>query len=417
MKKLILLSIATLILFSPINVTAQENGKETGLKAAFIREGHLWLYHESETTQLTDDLYVSRPIWSHDGTWLAFEANSTIESEQQEGLNDIWLHHLPTNKQFKLSIPGKDIYWSPTKNELAFISGASLSLVQCTSDGPVIYPLTDGVSSFTWASNGKSMVVTAAAAIFPDGWSHPRIYNATWKKGKKEEEIEVSVSSIFTVPSPVKLEDISVLSIALRHLKWSPDERWISMTVTPTASWSMDQNIVGIFAVENKVFIPLGEILDNPSWIQWAPTKPIVASIQGSGRTTVGINNKKLVVQTVMPTQTKTYTPKGYADIDFTWLDDEKIVVARGKETNKPSEFFQSTLFVVNTKTDEQVQIIPNEDRKADSAPILLHRANKISWMRTSDQKTSIWVSNPDGSDAKMILEHVDVIEWYNPKK
>ena len=393
----------------PVVIQAAEIPNE---KAAFTRDGHLFIWINGEETMITDDLYVSDPVWSYDGNYLAYKAVPSLDNNESE-IQEVWILHIPTNKQYKLSIQGSDYQWSPTKNELAVLSGNSLSIAQLKEDTlPVIHPLANGVWTFVWAADGTNILLSKEAVLFPDGWSHPRLYNVSWV-AKEGEDWDVSVTSVFTAPSPVSVGDTSIQSISMEHFRWSPDLKWLTMIITPTASLSEDSNVVGAFAPENKVFIPLGEMLNKGEWLQWAPTKQLLASIQGNGRLQASFKNKKLTVQTVLPMKTKVYTPEKYADIDFTWMDDTKIIVARGLETDEPSSF-ESSLHVVDIKSNAAKRLVNNPKGTSDYRPVILTNYKSLTWIRTDEQgNRHVFMSELDGQSEKKIISKVDDIIWY----
>ena len=393
----------------PITFHAAEIPNE---KAAFTRDGHLFIWVNGEETMITDDLYVSDPAWSYDGNYLAYKAVPSLDNNGSE-IQEVWILHIPTNKQFKLSIHGSEYKWSPTKNELAVLSDNSLSIAQLKEDSlPVIHPLANGVWSFVWATDGSNIVLSKEAVLFPDGWSHPRLYTVSWVE-KEVNDWDVSVNSLFTAPSPITVEDSTIHSITLDHFRWSNDLKWLAMIITPTASLSEDSNIVGAFAPENKVFIPLGEMLNKGEWLQWAPNKPLLASIQGNGRLQAGYSNKKLTIQTVLPMKTKVYTPQKYADIDFTWVDDGNIIVARGKEATEPA-IFESSLYLVDIKNNKSIKLVHNPKGSSDYRPVILHNYKSLTWIRLDEQGNKhVYLSELDGQSEKKIITKVDNITWY----
>ena len=381
-------------------------------KAAFTRDGHLFLWINGEETMITDDMYVSDPTWSSDGNYLAYKAVPSIDSNDSE-IQEVWILHIPTNKQYKLSVQGSELIWSPTKTELAVLSSNSLYIAQVKEDSlPTIHSIANGVWSFVWAADGSNVLLSKEAVLFPDGWSHPRLYTASWVE-KEDSSWEVDVNSLFTAPSPITVGDSSIQSISMDYFRWSSDLKWLAMIITPTASLSEDSNIVGAFAPENKVFIPLGEMLYKGDWLQWAPSKPLLATIQGSGRLQTGFNNKKLTIQTVLPMKTKVYTPEKYADINFTWVDDGNIIVARGLETSDLSSF-KSSLYLVDIKSNIAKKLVNNPNGTSDDCPVILQNYKSLSWIRSDENgNRHVYMSELDGQAEKKIINKVDDIVWY----
>lgn len=212
----------------------------------------------------------------------------------------------------------------------------------------------------------------------------------------------------------MKYEDLSILAINVDNFSWSVDGKNLAMTVTPTASWSADSNMLSVYVKENKLFIPLGEVLMESGWVKWAPTKPVLASIQGGGRLEGGVKNKTLTTSTIIPNYKKIHTPKGYADIHYDWINDEKLVVARGKETQSAEEPFLATLYLVDLKGNDAVKLPAPPSGASDIEPYVLAAGKKLAWIREDENgKRHVWSAKVDGSDAQLVLENVLEIVWF----
>ncbi|MBM7620112.1 hypothetical protein JOC95_001965 [Bacillus tianshenii] len=409
MKK-IWLTLVLLMFLIPSTKAAEANG----LQAAFIRDKALWLYMDGSEVLLQENLSISNLGWSKDGQWLSFEEKSETEGEEPA----IWLYHVPTNTHTKLKMVGHDVQWNPKKNSFAFLTGSFLSVVEFKDNKPIIHQLNGGVSHFSWDAEGENLIASASAVMFPDGWSHPRLYEVKWDAEHKNQELDVKVEPLLTISSPLKLDDLSILSIDAENFNWSKDGKLLAFVVSPTASWSEDSNMLTVFVKENKVLIPMGEILREKGWIKWAPSKSHLASIQGGGRLRGGVKNKRLTVQSVLPSQTKIFTPDGFADVNFDWLDDTRIVVARGKESDTLADF-RSGLILINSKEDEQKSsgkpFVDLPEGFSDEKPVTLKKHKMLSWIRTdANGWKSVWMSGLDGSDARKLIEGVNDVKWFD---
>lgn len=120
------------------------------------------------------------------------------------------------------------------------------------------------------------------------------------------------------------------LALVASGFKWSPDQKWISFLAVPTASWSADSNTLCLVRADGSRFEKVDQMLLNAQWFQWAPSKNILAYIEGSGR--VALENKHLKVKELPALQQNIFTPKGYVDWDFVWKNDRVIIVSRAKE-------------------------------------------------------------------------------------
>ncbi|NLP51667.1 hypothetical protein [Bacillus sp. RO1] len=411
MKYLLICLLAVTVVFAPLSSFSAATEQP---KVAFTRYHSLWLFDGTKEVPLHENIEVGKFNWSNDGKWLVYEAKQVdLQTESEE--YDIWLYNSETMSSSKLKIAGHDPQWNPVDRTFAFLTGSILCVVELTSGTPIIHQLTGGVSSFTWDAEGVNLIASASAALFPDGWSHPRLYEVHWGVEKEAHEMDVKVTPLHTVSSPLKYEDTSILAVDVEDYSWSHDGKNLAMVVTPTASWSADSNMLSVYVKENKLFIPLGEMLLDPNWIKWAPTKPFLASIQGGGRMTSGdVQNKILMTSTIIPNYKKAHTPQGFADVDFDWVDDENIVVARGRETSESSEKFVSSLYLVGLKEKEAVKISKTPEGYSDGEPVVLGEGSSLAWIREdADGRRHIWMSKVDGSDGRMLVENVFEVVWF----
>ncbi len=409
MKYIWICLLAVTLVLAPLPVHAAPDEQP---KAAFTRFNSLWLFDGNKEAPIHENIIVGKFSWSFDGKWLVYEVRQLASDS---GDAEIWLYNSETKSSTKLKIVGHDPMWNPVDHTLAFLTGSILCVVELSSGTPVIHQLTGGVSNFTWDGKGVNLIASASAALFPDGWSHPRLYEVHWGIEKEAHEMDVKVTPLHTIGSPLKYEDISILSVDVENFSWSHDGKNLAMVVAPTASWSADSNMLSVYVKENKLFIPLGEVLLDPNWIKWAPTKPLLASIQGGGRmTSKGVKNKVLTTSTIIPNYKKTHTPKGFADVDFDWLDDERIIVARGRETSEDSQEFKSSLYLISLKEKEAKKVTNTPDGSSDGEPTVLQEGSLLAWVREdAEGRRHIWRSNADGSNGRLLVENVFEVVWF----
>lgn len=379
-------------------------------KVAYTRFNSLWVLEKNHELIIHENANIGKFNWSFDGRWLVYEVTPFDGKDTQP---QIWLYDTLAKKTLKLKIDGHSPAWNPHDQTFAFLSDSILCVVEVKDGGPIIHQLTGGVSNFTWDGDGTNLLVSASASLFPDGWSHPRLYEVHWGLEKKKQELDVKVTPLHTISSPLKYEDLSILAIDVENFTWSNDGKSLAMTITPTASWSEDSNMLSVYVKENKLFIPLGEILNVPNWVKWAPNKPLLASIQGGGRLHGVVKNKVLTTNTIIPNYKKVHTPKGYADISFDWLNDEQIVVARGPESTEKAIKYRSSLYLVDLKEKEAVKLINTPKNASDSEPHTLNEGTKLAWIREdSDGKRHIWIGRSNGQDARLLVENVLEVNW-----
>ncbi|MFX4347597.1 hypothetical protein ABTA29_20720, partial [Acinetobacter baumannii] len=85
------------------------------LKAAFVRQGDIWLQSGEQERRLTEGEQAHRPLWSPDGQWLAYTS----------GERTIRLLHVASGQRIEVG-GGVNYQWSPVANLLAFQDGEVL---------------------------------------------------------------------------------------------------------------------------------------------------------------------------------------------------------------------------------------------------------------------------------------------------
>ncbi len=199
-------------------------------------------------------------------------------------------------------------------------------------------------------------------------------------------------------------------------MRYSYDRKWISFLATPTASWSM--NRLCIIGADGSKFEAVDHMLIQPKWFQWAPSKNILAYIEGEGRFIV--ENKHLKLKELPAFQQATFTPKGYVDWDFTWNSATLIVISRAKETewsNDPKQRPQPSLYQINVANAQQLQITIPPKGYGDYHPYYIKHTNQLLWMRSNRGQADMWIANEDGSQARKWIQNIDEAANYYEKR
>ncbi|MGM0864177.1 MAG: TolB family protein [Bacillota bacterium] len=411
MKKAILFSIIFALLFPLAPSAAVENQ----VKAAFIRDGNLWVLLDGQETQVTDSGKVfSNPQWSKDGTWLAYQVEASSGFDKGEVQSEIWTYNIKTGEKKKISYNGYSPEWAPHKNVIAYNDKGILDI----SDLNRFYNIATGVSNFTWLPDGSGFLLSSSGTLSPDGWSSASLF--TKKVGDDYEDIVLfeGVEPFFTLPREIGTTDKNkLIAVYADQLTYSPSGKWISFVVSPTASWSMDSNMVCIIDKEGKNFEVLDEMILQVGEPKWSPSTDTIAYIAGGGRIVFGFKNKDLKVKE-MPVS-GTYTPAHYADLDFNWMSDKSLVVSRIKEqewTNDFSKHPLPSLFTLNMDTNDQIKITDPPKGSGDYAPQFIPSIHKLVWLRGSsitDSKRNLWIANTDGTEAREWMRDIEKIVFY----
>ncbi|GAB6519550.1 TolB family protein [Bacillus cereus group sp. MYBK108-2] len=400
MKRLIVSGSVVLFMFlCSIAITSAENNS---VKVAFIRHHNLWIKVDGKEKQLTKGENITGPKWSHDGEWLAY-----VKGEKQ---NILELYRLKDGKKVTpFHSEASNYQWSPTENIIAFIFTGTLNTFDVEKKNADFENVSAGVGDYAWYPDGKNFLVSSEAHLLPTGWTGAQLYEV-----QKDAHMNPhKMKHLYALPN----EHDDFLALVASGFKWSPDQKWISFLAVPTASWSADSNTLCLVRADGSRFEIVDQMLLNTEWFKWAPSKNILAYIEGSGR--VALENKHLKIKELPVLQQQTFTPKGYVDWDFTWKNNNVIIVSRAKEggfETLPEKRPFPSLYEINSTSDKQYQITKSSNKQGDYHPIFMKKSNQLIWIRSDRKKADIWIAHSDGKHEKKWIENVDVPEWYYEK-
>ncbi|EPC8406328.1 TolB family protein [Bacillus thuringiensis] len=400
MKRLIVSGSVVLFMFlCSIAITSAENNS---VKVAFIRHHNLWIKVDGKEKQLTKGENITGPKWSHDGEWLAY-----VKGEKQ---NILELYRLKDGKKVTpFHSEASNYQWSPTENIIAFIFTGTLNTFDVEKKNADFENVSAGVGDYAWYPDGKNFLVSSEAHLLPTGWTGAQLYEV-----QKDAHMNPhKMKHLYALPN----EHDDFLALVASDFKWSPDQKWISFLAVPTASWSADSNTLCLVRADGSRFEIVDQMLLNTEWFKWAPSKNILAYIEGSGR--VALENKHLKIKELPALQQQTFTPKGYVDWDFTWKNDNVIIVSRAKEggfETLPEKRPFPSLYEINSTSDKQYQITKSSNKQGDYHPIFMKKSNQLIWIRSDRKKANIWIAHSDGKHEKKWIENVDIPEWYYEK-
>ncbi|OKP77118.1 hypothetical protein A3842_16425 [Paenibacillus sp. P3E] len=384
---------------------------ESTLKAAFIREENLWLKVDKVEKQITNDSRVDSSVWSYDGKWIAYTKKDGIWVYDTLGMKSYQVYHEG----------GSNCQWAPDKNVLAFQDRSVLNISDIRLGKPKSFTnVALGVSSFSWMPDGSGFLVSSSANLLPNGWTNPILFKVPLGKDLKVEDLIKNVQQFFTIPGNLKKGNIEILAIGTSSFEWSADKKWIAFIVHPTASWSMDSNMLCVLSSDGKKFEPLDEMASGFAF-NWAPSSNLLGYIQGGGRMIFGFKNKHLKVKELPALQSLILTPENFVDLSFTWQSDKNVIVSRSPEiewSNKPSKRALPILFRIDIQNKDQKQISFPPIGYGDFNPEFLYLNQKLTWTRSNWGNNDVWISEPDGKSAKKWIENVDYqhsVSWYAP--
>jgi hypothetical protein len=401
--------IVSIIFVAP---SLSEANAELEAKAAFIRDGNLFLLINNEEKQLTKGgTVVGRPKWSHDGQWILYSQRIHVKFQQIEKQEvSIFIYHLETGEKKKIFQNGSSPEWSPTKNVISFKFGQTLNISNLTN----FYNIATGVSSYAWLPDGNGFILSTSGNLTPKGWTGATLYKKEISDNYEDVLLE-EATLFFSLPSAVGFNDKKSLAVFAGDMTFSPTGKWLSFVAIPTASMSMDSNMLCVISSDGKHFKVLDEIIFGVGKPKWAPSTDTIAFIAGGGRIVTGFTNKDLKVKE-MPVS---YTPEDYADMDFDWITNKSLVTSRVQEKPWSNDFSKHplpSLYLINIDTKQQIKITDPPEGYGDYEPVYVKAIDKLTWRRgisITDRGRSLWIANPDGSEARKWLNNVDVIEFY----
>ncbi|WP_286168066.1 TolB domain-containing protein [Bacillus sp. 22-7] len=414
MRKLILLLCCFLLI---IPLDAWGDTAENQLQAAFIRNGYLWIKTGAAEEQITAEpaKFTNTPKWSYDGQWLLYEKKSQEpQSPDMENRTEIWVYNVKSKKHKRIFQGGGNAKWAPSDYRIAFTSNGVLNI----SDMNQFYNIALGVDDYNWYPDGKGFILSTSADLKPDGWTSPILYKIQLPERLEDMNLTQHVKPIFTIPKEIGNGKASIMSINATTMEFSADGKWISFIVSPTASLAMDSDMVCVISPDGKNFEVLDEMILHLDVPKWAPGRNLLGYIAGGGRIVMGFKNKKLKVAELPAFNTLNLTPAKFAEMGFTWVDNERLVASRVDESewsNDPQRRPEPTLCLIQLNKPQQTRITYPKNSIGDYNPLYLKTAGKLTWVRKklAGQKGDIWVAELSGKNAKLWAKDVEQYSFY----
>ncbi|MFE8702848.1 TolB family protein [Cytobacillus sp. FJAT-54145] len=407
-----LISVIICTLFFPPTMILADNIVP---KAAFVRDGNLWIFINNAEKQITFEGKVfDTPQWSPDGQSVIYQRLVPSEYVDGEDQSEVWIYHIQTEEKKKLFHDGYSPRWAPGKNILSFNSKGILNI----SDMEKFYNIATGVSGYTWLPDGSGFLLSSSGVLRPDGWTSSILYTKKVKDNYSDIILFGGVDHFFTLPREIGVDDNNkIIAVYSSDFTFSPSNNWISFVVSPTASWSMDSNMLCVISSDGKDFEVLDEMILDVGKPKWAPSNDTIAFIAGGGRIVFGFKNKDLKVRE-MPVS-GTYTPEDYADLDFDWISNDELVTSRIKEKEWSNDFSEHplpSLYFINLPKNKQIQVSHPPKGFGDFAPQYVSTMKQLVWLRgtsITDHNRTLWKANPDGTGAEEWIKNVELITFF----
>ena len=272
------------------------------------------------------------------------------------------------------------------------------------------------------AARWKRFIASSSASLRPDGWTNPILYTISIEKGYRNIKIPTKiVKRFFVIPKEVGTGEIKIPSITASSISFSPNKKWISFIVSPTASWAMDSEMLCVISVDGNEFTVIDELAFGfPP--KWDYNHDFLGYIEGGGRIVFGFKNKNLKVTEPPAYYTFDLTPKNYAELDFTWVEDTSLIVSRVTESewsNDAKERPKPSLYFLALTGEKQIKLTTPPKGQGDFNPIFLPSVKKITWLRKNDivaGQGDLWIADPNGRNARVWIADVEDYSFFPSK-
>ncbi|WP_261300812.1 TolB family protein [Paenibacillus andongensis] len=389
----IILAISSLLLIITNSTTIYAAKPAELLKAAFVRNGDLWIKAGDSERQQTRGAFILNPKWSYDGQWIAYTKG---ENEQE-----LWLLQVQTGQSHLVAQEGgRNFQWQPNRNSIAFLAAQQLNWIDSDELAkPKI--VAEGIGNYSWYPDGNAFLVSMAAKSSKDGWTPIRIMKIPLTANADPNLFK----TLHVLPKPS--DEFFAVDTSL--FKWSANGRWIAFLAKPTASLSADGNTLCVLSADGAVFKTIDQMVNNEMWFEWASKDESLAYIEGVGREAT--TNKHLKVLQLPDGKSVSYTPQGYVEHGFTWRGLQHIVTSRSKEAEwsiDPAKRHFPYLVNVKLKSHQQKLITQPSDTYGDFNPISLP-SHQLAWIRSNRTISNVLVAGPHGTKAETWIENIDL--------
>ncbi|MDR7074685.1 TolB family protein [Fictibacillus barbaricus] len=363
-----------------------------GNQAAFVRDDGLYYIDGDVERKIAEGPKLSYPKISSNGIYISYLSGDS---------NELWVYNRVTRLKRRVFPSNATMpNWSPIAPLLAWKSDGVLNVIDVSKPASSFQNVTLGAGNYSWTPDGKGFVVSSSANLEPDGWTSVKIFTVPYDANGDLKKVKL----LTTLPKA----SASFFAIGTSKFKWAAGGSEFAFIACPTASLSADSNTLMIVSKDGAATKIAGEMLNNPNWFHWSPKSEKLAYIKGIGRLTT--ENKKLTVWNSIAEKENSYGTAGFADGDFTWRNEQELVVSRQKESgwNIPKEQRPKAFLTFVNVRDGSSKQLTYPKRMADVYPKTL-LDGRLMWVRTNSNMTNVKVmkKNDINSNEKLWINHV----------
>jgi Tol biopolymer transport system component len=370
-------------------LVGQENTDSKG-KIAYVHQGVLWAKALSlaRPTEIARD--GENPQWSPSGQWLSYDI-------PRPAINSLVVRAMSKpDVSLNLQTQG-EVHWSPTKDELGFVTAQGLMLIRPDKEGhrvepQVLYPTQkpNVVFSFCWSLDGNRL------AVLISGQGTPTLWN-----------VDPATKHADQIPM-----DADVGSAKLAG--WTSDEQRIVMWPNPEESESVAADGLPLVAV--SLTAPGAEsflkepVLRHPDFVSFSPKRPEILVTSGAYRDSW--TNKQLLIVNPTSGKSSTLTNRKLAVASVAWSPDgESIAYSAGPDAGpvaggNPAKaaLSQRHLWIVKA-SGQQPRQLTSDSQYRDEYPTWSKDGRYVVFTRIDSQDTiSVWgIESGGGTPTKLV--------------
>lgn len=354
-------------------------------KVAYIAGGDVWVVDldTDQRTRLTRDGHNSRPRWSADGRWIAYQKD-----------DQFWVIDVGTGKEIPISETSVyEFAWSPVENRSAYLS---------PSDGLVIWRADRQSHQTLVESEGGDML--KHIAWDPTGkWLAYEMEHTEWSLRK----VSLDGSSFILYATYDRTQ--------IPHLAgWSVDGRWLLAWIGPASAMAKADGLplCLIPATGGAPRCLEQKMLLHPDWLSWSSGGQL-AFIAGGGRET-WINKRLAVMDPDSLAVHWLVDNVEQAPIQPAFSPNGKYLVysagpmtpAEAAYARRDVALAQRRIWVIEIPSGQRRQLT-NDDRFRDECPLWSSDGGHILFVRLGEAGASLWLMESDGNNLRQVVSEL----------
>lgn len=369
--------------------------EQTKGSVVFVRAGDVWRVNldSGEEVRVTDGGGYERPHWSSTGDWISFFRGP-----------ELWVAPAAGGDPRRLVDNAASVRWSPVADQLAYVSGGGLALLDVgTGETNELVPAMGsrgGVGTVRWSPGGQWLAFDWTER---ENEGAPPVAQGI-DRIRADGTMRSEIFSAYDLP---RRDDTARLH------SWSPDGTRIVFWQIPHNSASLAADGVPLKSVpaNGGVSHILDErVLVHSDFVRWSPDGTRLAVVAGGGRQTS--RNKTLMLTSPDGQESDPLTPLNYVALSPTWSPDGQYLayVAATEASDARTASAAHRIWTVAPETST-TRKLTNDATYRDEHPVWSTTGDLILFLRLQGQPPDIgaglWLMRTDGSDLHPVVDEL----------